>query len=113
MWLSLELSRLTWELTGETLSELAGTLVGPATSDSASGPRYWGREEAECVGERAEGEGDFLCVALRSRICFSLFANVDVEAWTLVVDVSVALKGTTDIKGCVWVVLGRVCAGRF
>ena len=79
-----------------------GTLDSAAassTADSTSGSMYCGREDDECVGERAEGDGDFLA-SLLSRICFSLFVNVAVDDWTAVdEEMSVLLSGTTDISG--------------
>ena len=73
-----ELSRLACEVTGDTLRELTGKLdwnVSCSVADSGRGPLCWGREEAECVGERADGDGDFLA-ALLSRICWSLLVKV-------------------------------------
>ena len=68
-------------------------------ADSSSGPMYWGREDEECMGDRADGDGDFLA-ALLSRICFSLFVKAAVEDWTPAEgELSVPLNGTTDING--------------
>ena len=95
----IELSRLAREVTGDALIELTGRLEWTSVADSSSGPMYWGREDEECVGDRADGDGDFLA-ALLSRICFNLFVKVAVEDWTPAGgEMSVPLNGTTDING--------------
>ena len=60
------------------------------------------------MGERTDGDGDFLA-ALRSRICCNLLVKVADDDWAPVVgNFLPPLKGTTDISGwcCVGADLG-------
>ena len=54
----IELSKLARDVTGDTLiEELISTEGSPG---SRGGARYCGSEDAECVGESADGDGDVL-----------------------------------------------------
>lgn len=46
-----------------------------------------------------DGEGDFFCAALLSRICLSLLVNVDVVECCVTDAFSADANGTTDIRG--------------